>query len=319
MIRRTLPLLGLLAAIAIAAPWLAPYDPAAAHADFPFAPPMRPHVHAADGWHWPFVHPVTLADRLEQRYDVDTAAALPLPWFGAADRPVFLLGADSFGRDVLSRLLHGARLSLGVALGATLGALLVGGFAGAWAGYRGGWPDELLMRTADFVLVLPIIHLVLVLRAVMPLVLPPATVFALLIAIFALAGWPTVARAVRAVVAAERHREFTEAARASGAGPWHLLVHHLLPACAGQLFVQATFLLPAFILAEATLSFVGLGFPDASPSWGTMLAEAVNVNFITRFPWLLVPAAAIFLVVLAANTALQASGQSPIAAARESR
>lgn len=314
MIPRALPLIATLAFVALVAPWLAPYDPARSHADYQFAPPMLPHVRSADGWRSPFVYPIELIDRIEQRYDRDERGALPLPWSSAApaDRPVFLLGADSFGRDVLSRALYGARTSLGVALAATAGALLLGLLVGAWSGYRGGWPDETLMRTADFVLVLPIIHVVLILRAVMPLVLPPATIFLLMLTIFALVGWPIVARGVRAIVVAEREREFVLAARAAGATPWRVLWHHLLPACTGHVFVQATLLLPAFILAEATLSFVGLGFPDTAPSWGSMLAEAANVNYMTRFPWMLVPAAAIFLIVLAANTTLQSAGYTPV-------
>jgi peptide/nickel transport system permease protein len=191
--------------------------------------------------------------------------------------------------------------------------------AGAWSGYRGGWLDELVMRSADFVLVLPIIHVVLVLRAIMPLVLPPRTVFLSMLTIFALVGWPIVARGIRAIVVAEREREFVLAARAVGASPWRVLSRHILPACTGHVFVQATLLLPAFMLAEATLSFMGLGFPDTAPSWGTMLAEATNVNYLTRFPWMLVPAVAIFLVVLAANTTLQSTGYSLVAANRPRR
>ena len=109
-------------------------------------------------------------------------ARCKLPWFERDDdAPVFLLGADDFGRDVLSRLLYGARTSIGLALVATLGAVLIGALAGAWAGYRGGWVDEAIMRVADFVLVLPVIYVVLVLRAVLPLVLPPSTVFLLVV------------------------------------------------------------------------------------------------------------------------------------------
>jgi peptide/nickel transport system permease protein len=157
------------------------------------------------------------------------------------------------------------------------------------------------MRVADFVLVLPVIYVVLVLRAVLPLVLPASTVFLLVSWIFIAVGWPFVAKGVRAIVASERDREYVQAAQSLGAGPMRILTHHLIPACAGHLVVQATLLLPAFILAEATLSFIGLGFPDPIASWGTMLASAGNYNAVARFPWTLSPAVAIFAIVFATN------------------
>jgi peptide/nickel transport system permease protein len=259
---------------------------------------MRPHF---DGLS-PVVHPLVLADRLEQRFEADLTRTLKMPWIErVTEAPVFLLGADDFGRDVLSRLLHGARTSIGLALFATLGAVLIGALTGAWAGYRGGWVDDAIMRVADFVLVLPVIYVVLVLRAVLPLVLPASTVFLLVSCIFVLVGWPFVAKGVRAIVASESRREYVQAARSLGAGPIRILLVHLIPACGGHLLVQATLLLPAFILAEATLSFIGLGFPDPVASWGTMLASAGNYNAIARFPWTLTPALAIFFVVLATN------------------
>ncbi|MGH9386647.1 MAG: ABC transporter permease [Vicinamibacterales bacterium] len=285
--------------IAALAPLLAPYDPGRTFREFLHAPPMTPKF---AGFGLPTARPLVLADRLEQRFEADPARTVPLPWFGSDDRsPVFLLGSDSLGRDELSRLLYGARTSIGLALVATLGALCIGAFAGSLAGLRGGWMDETVMRLADFVLVLPMIYVVLVLRAVLPLVLAPSTVFVLVALIFVLVGWPFVAKGVRAIVAAERDRDYILAARSLGAGPLRLLTRHLIPACAGYLVVQATILLPAFVLAEATLSFVGLGFPDAVPSWGTMLIEAANVGSLARFPWTLSPALAIFLVAMSAN------------------
>lgn len=285
---------------AIVAPLLAPYEPGVRFRDHLHAPPMRPQV---TGFRLPTAHPLVLADRLDQRFEADVSRSVPLPWFGGDGRntPVFLLGADSLGRDVLSRLLYGARTSIGLALVATLGALLIGAFAGAWAGFHGGWIDEAVMRVADFVLVLPVIYVVLVLRAVLPLVLPPSTIFLLVALIFVLVGWPFVAKGVRAIVAAERDQEYIVAARSLGAGSMRLLARHLVPSCAGHLVVQATMLLPAFVLAEATLSYVGLGFPDAVPSWGTMLSEAANVSSLSRFPWTLAPAGAIFLVAMSTN------------------
>jgi peptide/nickel transport system permease protein len=298
VIRRTAIFLGVLTVFAVAAPLLAPYEAGEAFRGHLHAPPMRPHF---DGLS-PVVHPLVLADRLEQRFEPDRTRTLKMPWIERdTEAPVFLLGADDFGRDVLSRLLHGARTSIGLALFATFGAVLIGALAGAWAGYRGGWVDDAIMRVADFVLVLPVIYVVLVLRAVLPLVLPASTVFLLVSWIFVLVGWPFVAKGVRAIVAGETQREYVQAARSLGAGPIRILAVHLIPACGGHLLVQATLLLPAFILAEATLSFIGLGFPDPVASWGTMLAAAGNYNAVARFPWTLTPALAIFLVVLATN------------------
>ncbi len=304
-------LLGLVVVVALAAPVLAPHDPGETFRGFLSAPPMRPHVVAADGsWRWPFVHPLKLASRLEQRYDEDRSREVPLAFFSGGklvrlsderDGPWLPLGADGEGRDVLARLLFGARTSLGVAVLATLAALLIGAVVGGLAGYFGGLTDEAMMRFAEFVLVLPAIYVVLALRAAMPLVLPPWEVFSLMAGIFGLVGWPWVARAVRSVVATERTRDYASAAVSLGAGPARVLFGHLMPACRGVLGTQAILLLPSFILAEATLSYVGLGFPGTVPSWGSMLHEASNVNAIAEFPWTLAPAAAIFLVTLAAN------------------
>ena len=298
MTRRAAWFVAVLTAMSLAAPWLAPYPASQSFRDFLHAPPMRPYLEGLA----PAVHALVLADRLEQRFEADPTRSVPLPWFGGSvDQPVFLLGADNFGRDVLSRLLYGARTSVGLALFATLGAVVIGALVGAWAGLRGGWVDEAVMRVADFVLILPVIYVVLVLRAVLPLVLPASTVFLLVSGIFVAVGWPFVAKGVRAIVATERDREYVQAARSLGAGQGRILVHHLIPACSGHLIVQATLLLPGFILAEATLSFVGLGFPDPVASWGTMLAEAGNYNAVARFPWTLAPAVAIFAIVLATN------------------
>jgi peptide/nickel transport system permease protein len=308
-------LLGLIGAAAVAAPLLAPHDPDEPWRGFLSAPPMRPHVWSAGGGlRRPFVHPLRLVSRIEQRYEEDTSREVPLRLFAGgrlvslADEsagPWLPLGADGEGRDVASRLLFGARASLGIAALATLGALLLGAAAGAAAGYFGGLADYALMRTAEFVLVLPAVYVVLALRAALPLVLPPWEVFGLMAGIFALVGWPWVARSVRGVVAVERTRDYAAAAVSIGAGPWRVLISHLLPAARGVIATQAILLLPGFILAEATLSYVGLGFPDSVPSWGSMLHQASSVNAIAEFPWTLAPAAAIFAVTLAANLLIE--------------
>ena len=168
------------------------------------------------------------------------------------------------------------------------------------------------MRLSDFVLVLPAMYVVLALRAAGPLVLSTAAVFVLVSSILACVGWPLVARGVRAIVAAERERDYAQAARSLGMGRMRLLVRHLLPSARGFLATQATLLVASFILAEATLSYVGLGFPDPSASWGSMLQEAANVPALADAPWTLASALAIFVVVLAVNLIVQSP--SPAAA-----
>ena len=313
MRRAGIALVACIALAAVIAPAISANRPDVRFPDRAFAPPMPIRVVDGDGrWRAPFVYPIRLADRLERRYEEDRASPVPLAWFsrgvvaqlsdGAAG-PWLPLGADGSGRDVFARLVYGARLSLAVALAATIGALLIGTLVGGAAGAAGGTVDEVLMRLSDFVVVLPAMYVVLSLRAALPLVLPPSQVFALVAGILALVGWPIVARGVRAIVASERERDYAQAALALGAGRARLLWRHLLPAARGFLAAQAALLVAAFILAEATLSYVGLGFPDPSVSWGVMLQEAANVSAMADAPWTLAPAAGLFLLVLGVNLA----------------
>ena len=305
---------------AIAAPLLAAHDPGQRFDDRSFAPPMPVRITGPDGgWRAPFVYPVRLVDRLERRYEEDRTHPVALAWFSdgvllrASDEqygPWLPLGGDSSGRDVFARVLYGARVSLAVALIATLGALLIGVAVGGFAGAMGGLADEALMRLSEFVLVLPSMYVVLSLRAALPLVLTAGQVFLLIAGILAAVGWPIVSRGVRAIVAAEAQRDYAQAARALGMGQVRLLVRHLLPATTGFLATQATLLAAGFILAEATLSYIGLGFPDPAVSWGSMLLDAANVAAIADAPWTLAPAAAIFVLVLGINLVTQTRARS---------
>jgi peptide/nickel transport system permease protein len=306
--------------LALAGPRVTPNQPADQFAEFVLAPPMRPHIVNASGrLRGPFVYPLVLENRLERRYAEDRTRPLPLRFFSRGSLvsvdPVpgalwFPLGTDALGRDQLARLAFGTRLSLGVALAAAVGALLIGALVGAVAGFVNGLLDEGLMRASDFVLALPAVYVVLALRAAMPLVLTTNQVFWTMVIVLAAVGWPLPARGVRAVVAAERHREYAEAARALGASRTRLLLRHLLPATHGLLAVQTTLLVPAFVLAEATLSFVGLGFGEPIPSWGAMLREAGAGRALVEAPWLFAPAAAIVLSALAVNLIAGGSARS---------
>ena len=313
MKRAGVVLLAVVAALTIAAPYLSPNPPDRAFRNLSFAPPSRVHVLDAGRPVAPYTYPQRLVSRLERRYEEDRSRKQPIQWFHGGRlatvpddaAPLMLLGADSAGRDIFARLMHGARTSLALALLGTLGALAIGMIVGGIAGYAGGLADEILSRISDFVVVLPAIYVVLALRAVMPLVLPDRTVFLLMAVIFSFVGWPLVARGVRAIVVSERASEYAHAATALGASHARMLGRHLLPATTGFVLVQATLLLPAFILAEATMSYVGLGFSDRTASWGTMLLDASNVAVLGDVPWALSPAAAIFVVVLAVNMVVQ--------------
>lgn len=299
-------LLAVVGALALFATVIAPNDPDEQFQDRAYAPPMRVRFWEAGGPRAPFVYQQVLDDRLRRRYRDETGARAALSWFSGgrlvsidrANGPLLLLGGDALGRDVFSRVVHGARLSLGVTLLGVLGALAIGALVGGLAGSSGGATEGALMLLADFVLVLPGAYLVLVLRGVLPAVLSVGEVFALMAALFALAAWPHAARGVRAIVATERARDYAEASRAAGAGRLRLAVG-LMPAARGFLAVEVALLVPALLVAEATVSYLGLGFPQPTASWGTLLQEAANVRILSEAPWLLAPAAALFVVVLA--------------------
>jgi len=315
MRRVGLVLLIVTAGAALTAPWLAPHSSDTQFSGLLNAPPTIVRVRDATGaWRAPFVYRWIRVNQLEQTYEPDRTAPVPLAWLSAghlvssyddAHAPLLLLGADSFGRDVFSRLLYGRRVSLAMSLAASLGALFIGALVGGVAGYAGGFMDEALMRATEFVLVLPAMYVTLALRAAMPPVLGAGAIFLLLAGIFAVVGAPLISRGVRAIVRTERALDYAVAARSLGAGHLRLLLRHLLPATRGFLLVELTILVPAFVVAEATLSYVGFGFPDSVPSWGTMLHDASSIRALADFPWLLSPAAAMFIVVLAMNLMVQ--------------
>jgi len=207
-----------------------------------------------------------------------------------------LLGQDALGRDVLARLLFGARASFLVAGAAVALAATVGIALGALAGWCGGWVDELVGRVVDVLLAFPGLLLAIALAAVLG---PGRLNIVLALAVL---GWTGYARLARSEIAALRRRELTEAARALGASPVHIVMRHLLPLAAPALLVQATFGLSGAVLAEASLAFLGLGAPPPAPSWGGMLDE--GRQFVLVAPHLVIaPGAALALTVLALQLA----------------
>jgi peptide/nickel transport system permease protein len=212
---------------------------------------------------------------------------------------ISLLGTDGFGRDVLSRLLYGGRISIGAGLVATLCALLVGVAFGTLAGFFGGRIDAALMRAADLFMAIPWLYLLFAVRAALPLHLDTRATFLLLVAVLGVVGWARPARLIRGIVLSARERTYVTAARGFGAMSPYLLRRHILPHASGVVLTQAGLLVPQYILAEVTLSFLGLGVGEPTPSWGAMLGNLQQYSVLTSHWWMFTPAVALVAVAIA--------------------
>ncbi len=206
------------------------------------------------------------------------------------------LGTDAVGRDVISRLIHGARVSLGVGVGATGIAICIGVLIGATAGYFGGWVDNVLMRITDTVICFPVFFLVITLATLLR-----PNVFNV-IAIIGVVYWTRTSRMVRGEFLKLRELDFIEAARALGVPTMRTIWRHLLPNAVSPIVVSATLMIAQAILTEASLSFLGVGVQQPMASWGNMLEEATSVTVLRTKPWLWIPpGVAILVTVLSIN------------------
>ncbi|MCL4675442.1 MAG: ABC transporter permease, partial [Pararhodobacter sp.] len=217
----------------------------------------------------------------------------------------FLLGTDNQGRDMLSAMLYGARISLFVGISAVLLAMVLGISAGLVAGYRGGWADAVLMRIADVQLSFPSILIALLIFGVARGIIPPAQretmAIWVLIAAIGLSDWVQFARVVRGATMVEKNKEYVQAARVIGAHPFKILLRHILPNVMGPVLVIATIGLALAIIAEATLSFLGVGVPPTQPSLGTLIRIGQQYLFSGEWWILLFPALALLTLALAVN------------------
>jgi peptide/nickel transport system permease protein len=334
MIRRRkiaswLLVLGVLHAIVLCAGFFAPYNPVEQDRKNPYLPPMRLHfVDTQKHLHLrPFVYAFQLRPGTFDQYVGDAAQPRPLHFFvagdpyrllgflparlhlfGAGHDRIYLLGTDAFGRDQLSRILFGGQISL---LAGLLGAgftLLIGWFIGAVAGYFGGWRDDVLMRLAELFLALPWLYLLFAIRAFLPLTVNPLEAFFLIVAVIASVGWARPARLVRGIVLSTKERDFVRAARGFGASNLYLLRRHILPETSSVLLTQAAILIPQYVLAEMTLSFLGLGVPEPVPSWGNLLSNLQQYSVLVSYWWMYLPALLMvpfFLGYLGLASALQ--------------
>ena len=307
----SLGVLGVLGLSALLAPWIAPYDYRTQFRKFHNAPPTRLHLAPVSEWDRGIVyfHPVRLVDPRHRRYAEIPERKHYLRFFTRGklfatddpEVPVFLLGTDSLGRDLFTRILYGGRISLsigpvGVAISFTLGILI-----GTVSGYFGGRVDNLIMRLTEILMSLPSFYFLLILAVIIPTNLPSAQTFLLIVAIMSFIGWAGLARIIRGLVMSEREREYVLAARALGASTARVLLRHVIPSTFNYAVVAATLSIPGYILGESALSLLGLGIKEPDPSWGNLLAEAQNIQNLIHFPWVLIPGVFIFVTIMAFN------------------
>ena len=331
--RHKLAMLGLsiviaLYVIAIFAELMAPASPEKSNARLVFHPPQAIHLIDVDdsGWHLrPFVYgyrlardPVTLAatyvldgtrkTRLSlfahgDAYRLFALIPADIHLFGPADpaQPLFLLGADRQGRDVLSRIIVGARASLSIGLLGVANSLFLGIVFGGLSGFLGGKVDWFIQRVIEFIISLPTIPIWLALAASLPKDMQPLAKYFCITVIISLIGWTELARVVRGRFLALRSESFVTSAWLDGCSRGRIIFRHMLPSLTSHIIASVTLAIPAMILAETALSFLGVGLQPPAISWGALLKEAQNVESIAAAPWLLLPGAAVALTVLALN------------------
>ena len=219
----------------------------------------------------------------------------------AGSPPVFLLGADRLGRCVYSRIMQGAQISLSVGLAGVLASLFIGIIVGGISGYYGGRIDFAAQRVIEFVIALPTIPIWLALAAAVPQNWSAVAQYFLITLILSLTGWAQLARVIRGRFLSLRTEEFVTAARLDGASEGRIIFRHMLPSFMSHIIASVSLAIPAMILAETSLSFLGLGLQPPTVSWGVLLREAQNIRSIATAPWLFAPGAAVVIAVIAFN------------------
>lgn len=317
----SLYLLLLLYATTLVVEVIAPYGLESRNVQRIYAPPQGVHFFHDGAFVGPFVYGYAYRlnmETLKREYTEDESKVYPIRFLcsGAPYRlwglleadfhlfcpaeggTLYLLGTDRLGRDVLSRIIYGARISLSIGLIGIAFSFLLGITIGGLAGYYGGLLDNLVQRLIEVVRSFPEIPLWLALSAILPVTWSPLWVFFGITIILALLDWPGLARAVRSKLLSLREEDFTQAAQLMGASPGRIIFRHLLPSFSSHLIASLTLSIPSMILAETALSFLGLGLRPPITSWGVLLTEAQNINVVVLYPWLLLPAVPVVLVVL---------------------
>jgi peptide/nickel transport system permease protein len=310
--------------VALFADFFAPVSPTTYLAEYVYAPPQTINLFR-EGRFDPYVagyrferDPVSF----KQIWFIDESVTIPIGFFvrgepyklwGIFDLdihfigprtvgdPFYVMGADKSGRDVLSRIIFSSRVSLSIGLVGVVLSLTLGITLGGISGLMGGWVDNLIQRLIEFTKSVPLLPIIIAVAALVPLDWSIILVYFIISLLLALGSWTDLARVVRGKFLALREEDFVLAARLDGAKPRRLIFRHMLPSFYSHIIASITLSLPGMIIAETALSFLGVGLRPPAVSWGVQLQEAQRVNVVASYPWLLMPAFAVIIIVLAFN------------------
>ncbi|MGH9245879.1 MAG: ABC transporter permease [Acidimicrobiales bacterium] len=311
--------------VALTADFWAYSDPVASDAGHALAPPQT--IHWFDGGFSPYVHPIEGArdpETFQQTYVIDESEKIPVRFFArgyeyelfgfistdrhliglegaSAEEALFALGTDSLGRDIFSRLVHATRTSLTIGLVGVGLSLVLGVLLGGISGFYGGVVDTVIQRVIEIMRSIPTIPLWMGLAAAMPREWSVLTVYFAITIIISLIGWTELARVVRGRFLQLRQEDFITAAELAGSKPRRIIFVHMVPLFASHIIAATTLALPAMIIAETALSFLGLGLRPPAISWGVMLQAGQNIQSIAHSPWMLMPVIPVVVAILAFN------------------
>jgi peptide/nickel transport system permease protein len=318
----------LLYLVAIFAEFLATTDPNQVNATYTYGPPQRPHLFrdTPDGLDFgPYVYGYKSEidlETLSRTFTIDESKIVPVQFFargheyklfgliptnlhllGPKDptQPFYLLGADRLGQDLLSRLIYGTRISMSIGLVSVAISLVLGLLLGGISGYFGGGVDTLIQRVIELLISIPHIPLWLGLAAALPSTWSPLRVYFGITVILSIISWTSLARVVRGRFLSMREEDFVMAARLDGSSEPRIIRRHMIPSFLSHIIASLTLAIPATILAETSLSFLGLGLRSPINSWGVLLEEAQNIRAVATAPWLLLPGLMVVAAVLSLN------------------
>ncbi len=316
-------ILGLLYVIVLFCEFLSPYTPERRFGDYVFAPPTRICFFHEGKFIGPFVYGMDSSINLTtflREYKIDRTKICKIKFFyrgepykfwgffetnihlfGLEDGAIFLFGTDNLGRDIFSRVLYGARISLSIGLVGVFISFILGILLGGLAGYLGGITDEIIMRIIDFLVSIPTIPIWMALSAALPKNWPIVKTYFAITIILSLVGWAGLARVVRGKFLSLRDVDFIVAARLAGCNELRIIIKHLFPSFLSYTIVSITLSIPNMILGETALSFLGLGMQPPAISWGILLQQAQDLNALANYPWVLIPCLFVILSILAFN------------------